>query len=466
MRLRKLILTLSASVILLASCAAPSIPPAPERATPAPTPVPDSTPPPDSTEIASAIPEEILGSRFCISVIEADIEGVTKLGVRWAKPMANPSGPFIWGLIEPQKGKYNWQGIDRYIQRIQGYNMALLAVIWPFAEWDQANWGTVTNTASLIFDDRMCRGRRKPYDMDAYRRFVSALVERYDGDGIDDMPGLKYPIKHWQAHCSPSVQEEYFTYFDGSPEDYLELLQATYQAVKEADPEAKVLCGGMGTMKPEAISFWRPIFEKGSQYFDIASIHVVWPLAEFGQAEHATAELIAMAEGYVPEFKKLLSKYGIDKPIWQTATQYYFCENVSPEEHGQILVRSYVIAFACGVDKVEYEIFKPFPFEPPFMKQTALVDENGEKRPAYHALKTLIEKLDKFSSAEKLAEGQYKFVVAGKAIYVLWGSGEIPEEITGEVVVTDIYGNETRMNSTEIGLTESPIFVESHSRLK
>ena len=81
-------------------------------------------------------------------------------------------------------------------------------------------------------------------------------------------------------------------------------------------------------------------------------------------------------------------------------------------------------------------------------------------RPAYYGLKTLIEKLDKFTSAEKLAEGQYRFMVEGKAIYVLWGSGEIPEEITGEVVVTDIYGKETRIDSSAINLTESPIFVE------
>ncbi|MBA7711590.1 hypothetical protein ES703_120556 [subsurface metagenome] len=75
-------------------------------------------------------------------------------------------------------------------------------------------------------------------------------------------------------------------------------------------------------------------------------------------------------------------------------------------------------------------------------------------------MKTLIEKLDKFTSAEKLAEGRYRFMVEGKAIYVLWGSGEIPEEITGEVLVTDIYGQETRTDSPAIKLTESPIFVE------
>jgi len=296
--------------------------------------------------------------------------------------------------------------------------------------------------------------------MDAYRRFVSALVERYDGDGIGDMPGLKYPIKHWQVGFAPSLRGRYLVFFDGSSQDYLEVLIATYQAVKEADPEAKVLHATMGTMLPPQVSFWEPIFEKGSQYFDIASIQMVWPLAEFGHAELDKTGLIAMAEGYVPEFKELLSKYGIDKPIWVTNAFYYPHADVSPEELGQILVKSYVSSFACGADKFFYERFKALLFEPPFFKQAALVSENGEKSPAYYGLKTLIEKLDKFTSAEKLAEGQYRFTVEGKAIYVLWGSGEIPEEITGEVLVTDIYGKETRTDSSAIKLTESPIFVE------
>ncbi len=338
--------------------------------------------------------------------------------------------------------------------------MALLAVIWPFAEWDQANWGPVADTEPLEFEQWMGRSRRKPYDMDAYRRFVSVLVERYDGDGIGDMPGLKYPIKHWQAGFAPSLRGRYLVFFDGSSEDYLEVLKATYEEVKEADPEAKVLHATMATMWPQQVSFWEPIFDKGSQYFDIASIQTVWPLAELGHPELDKTELTAITELTVPEFKELLSKYGIDKPIWVTNAFYYPRADVSPEELGQIFVKSYVISFACGADKFFYERFKALPFEPPFIKQSALVDENGERSPASYGLKTLIEKLDRFTSAEKLAEGQYRFTVEGKAIYVLWGSGEIPEEIIREVLVTDIYGEETRTDSSAINLTESPIFVE------
>ena len=87
MRLIKLIVTLGVGVTLLASCAAPSIAPAlgPTLAT---------------------IPEEILASHFGICSVDQDIDGITELGIRWTKPYANPFGPFIWGFIESEKGKY------------------------------------------------------------------------------------------------------------------------------------------------------------------------------------------------------------------------------------------------------------------------------------------------------------------------------------------------------------------------
>ena len=81
-------------------------------------------------------------------------------------------------------------------------------------------------------------------------------------------------------------------------------------------------------------------------------------------------------------------------------------------------------------------------------------------RPAYTAYKTMTSKLAGFSSVTKITDTQYKFIVNGKSVYVLWGSGNIPSEITGTVKVTDYLGNEQTMDASQIVLTDSPIFVE------
>lgn len=430
---------------------APAIEPTP---VPAPTPVPTPSltsptapsPVPAPTSTLEAIPSEIMVSHVGFLGAEYDASELTELGVKWDRP--HP-GPFIWGRIEKEEGTYDWREVDGYVQGIQRHNFATVATIWPFAEWDQANWVEVSSSG-LVFENELGRSRRKPHNMDAYKRFVSALVERYDGDGEDDMPGLRFPIKYWEAGNEPSMQHDFNTFFDGSSEDYLELLEATYKAVKDADPEAEVLHAGMAGMEPWMVSFWEPIFEKGSQYLDIANIHSI------GASEELN----------VPKFRELLSKHSINKPIWVTEAQHrtgmtLYGKNVSPEEHARILIKSYVLSFALGANKIFYTSFKAPHFGPDEFQQSALVNARDEKRPAYYALETLISKLDAFTSAEKLAEGQYRFAVDERIVYVLWGTDKIPDEMTGEVLVTDIYGKEVRTDRSAISLSESPIFVEN-----
>ncbi len=79
-----------------------------------------------------------------------------------------------------------------------------------------------------------------PKDEKSYRKYVKALVERYDGDGISDMPGLRVPIKHWQVDNEPPH----------GLSDYAAFLKITYEAVKAADPDAKVLIGGVPGFPP------------------------------------------------------------------------------------------------------------------------------------------------------------------------------------------------------------------------
>jgi hypothetical protein len=51
--------------------------------------------------------------------------------------------------------------------------------------------------------------------------------------------------------------------------------------------------------------------------------------------------------------------------------------------------------------------------------------------------------------------------VEGKPVYVLWGYGPAPAEVTGTVLVTDIMGQSQEIDAAAITLTDSPIFVET-----
>jgi len=57
-----------------------------------------------------------------------------------------------------------------------------------------------------------------PCNVSDYSRFVGAVIERYDGDGIDDMPGLRYPILHWEVFNEPAMKN-LPPFYDFTPQD-------------------------------------------------------------------------------------------------------------------------------------------------------------------------------------------------------------------------------------------------------
>ncbi|HEC31453.1 MAG TPA: hypothetical protein ENI41_03070 [Deltaproteobacteria bacterium] len=368
-------------------------------------------------------------------------EEMEELNVYWQRPHA---GPFIWDEIEPEPGQFDWVYADEVVKESQNHDINILATLWPFAEWDQSSCHQKLPAEKTEDFGKLGEYRQKPCNMQAYKNFVKKVVERYDGDGFEDMPELKYPIKYWEVSNEPSMQED-LVFFKGTPEDYFEILKTTYQAVKEADPDAKVVQGGMAGLGDEERVFWQAVLDLGGgKYFDIANIHYVGVTPEAFD---------------VPELKEFLEKNGLNKPFWITELQYSAMalgeDRLSEDEWAKFMIKNFVQAFNTGADKIFYIGLEESPSDP-----EAWLIKDSEKQETYQAFKTMVSKIDYFSSVKKLGERQYKFIVNDKPVYVLWGTGNLPTEITGTVKVTDIHGSEMLLDVSQITLNDSPIFIE------
>ena len=132
-------------------------------------------------------------------------------------------------------------------------------------------------------------------------------------------------------------------------------------------------------------------------------------------------------------------------------------QNLTEEEWAEVIVRSFVYGFGNGAEKLFYVALKG---NPGGSGPELTTRPGSQRKKAYYAFKTMVAKIDYFTSVKKISEQQYKFIVNENPVYVLWGSGSIPDEIAGTVKVTDIYGNETQMDASELELGDSPIFVE------
>jgi len=123
-----------------------------------------------------------------------------------------------------------------------------------------------------------------------------------------------------------------------------------------------------------------------------------------------------------------------------------------------------VAGFAHGMKKLFWTVYRrqSSPNDPAntWTWAVSMIKADGTGKLVYFAQQVLSTKIDGFSSAQELGNGQYKFVVNGKPVYVLWGAGQIPAELSGQARVTDLRGNETRVMVSDLRLTDTPVFVE------
>jgi hypothetical protein len=144
-------------------------------------------------------------------------------GVGWTKTRLEA---FAWGAVEPRRPRggehdYDWGCTDAEV-----------------ASWQQAG---VTRLQSYLSPENTWgqRGRKdlRPKDRYAgdYADWVRALIERYDGDGVDDMPGLLRPVDDWV------VGGEWTGFWpDDDAGHYLELLEATAGAARAGSDTARI----------------------------------------------------------------------------------------------------------------------------------------------------------------------------------------------------------------------------------
>ncbi len=398
----------------------------------------------------------------------------------------------FWNEIEPEKGEFDWSSTDKKVKALNKNQVYVIPIVKPFANWDQ---DTCHPEKKYEADyDPQKGGKVKvgaPCDMIAYAEFLEKAIERYDGDGQDDMPGLTIPVKYWEIMNEPSMQGgttggvgEELKFFVGTSQEYFEILKTSYQTIKKADSEAKVLPAGMAGMQQNFQDFWKPIFAAGAgDYFDIANIHTI-------NTDEKREDL------YIIKFKKFLEQYGLeDKPIFVTELQYG--ELTEPPEDlaglEKLIVKSSVFGLAMGADKLFYIENWLFWQEGGFTiqdeKKDEKEDEKDKEKEDIHKVSpealessthkvylNLVDKINNFDKIEKIKEeyvenasdfdgatctlGQYKFISGSNAVYVLWGEAEVPTEITGKIKVTDIYGDSQQIQAENLTLDDQPVFVE------
>jgi len=336
----------------------------------------------ETTE-AVTIPNEILDSKYgFLSGHPESEKTIREYGGRWARPHV---GPFLWERMqEGATAEIGFETTDQLVEDYQEQGLAILVTLWPFADWDQKN---KTNPEQYKVDDSddFLQGvsekrekeylpwyRGSPHDWEAYQRWIKTVVERYDGDGIDDMPGLTIPIKYWEVMNEPDLfdpqdpndEDSTLSFYKEGPEEYATLLIKTNQAIKEADPKAKVLIAGAAGGSDQFFTFYRDVFKNKSaiQAFDIGNVHCI-SNDNFDSLN-------------VEPYKKLLQEFKINKPIWVTEAETAISDDA--DINASQLYNSVKKALSLGAKRIFFTRYEFEVYEEPGSKGLKMPEELSE----------------------------------------------------------------------------------------
>ena len=168
------------------------------------------------------------------------------VGVRWVN-----LARLEWKIIERQapsnrRHHYNWRDLDQAVRAWQRNGIHIM-ISMRF----QSPWATAKRTdkefvyLSGIAKQIALAGADylpKPERLQDLRDYMTAVVERYDGDGREDMPGLLFPVRHYQIGNEYSNE----VFWTGSVEEYGQLLRLTAEAARAACPEVQIVLSGIG----------------------------------------------------------------------------------------------------------------------------------------------------------------------------------------------------------------------------
>ncbi len=491
--------------------------------------VPPTQPPVSQSEMGVLIdPFAERNMFFGLSLLKKPSDGTyaTDLGVSWVSLQPH----VIWFALEREPGVYDWSSLDNEVKWLQALGLDITMVLVPlniFGERRQELIHTIANkfamddyeslTSSFIAFVRSPESKTwqlYPHDEmePLWTAFVQAAAERYDGDGVEDMPELKFPVRNWH------YVEEYPMPDWGSVDAYIRTLKLTHDAITAAEPQARIILPGLAGNYARMFAFadgfiadmdaglwngvrlsreqvagsallqqkkagYESILREGRGFYDVVDIHLY-------------EEKITFMEGKIEYLQHLMDVNDYIVPIWciegggpfkdppgvETKHGDPYFGSWSEQENAEFVVKMHVLAAAKGIERFHWGLSGTSDtdyWNGPWTVM-ALMTYDRQKKPAYFTFQLMVQKLDGFTSVQDLSFGTvrlFAFDVGGRTVWVAWNdaSGTIDlsvalgnVKLTVTPIITQLDSGEqpvvvppfqVQSSSVELGIT--PIFLET-----
>lgn len=282
---------------------------------------------------------------------------VAELGVSWVREDLH------WHRVQRLPDVWDWTFTDAAMRELLNRDIQVVGVLGPSVGWATPYTGDDRSDVSFY-----------PPDPAAFVAYARAVVTRY----------RRY-IKHWEIWNEPD--NPLFWKPRPDPAAYAELLIRTSKAIKEVDPDARVLIGGVN---PFDTQYLRRVAEAGAwNSFDILAIH---PYIDPYTPEEGNIG------ASLDKMHVLTYRYGA-KPIW--ATEIGWASGPGDRDaqgktdasaQSSFLVRSMLLLWLSGVERTFWYMLKDDAHNPYGLVEYGRGRTDFRiqlRKPAFDALRTL-----------------------------------------------------------------------------
>jgi hypothetical protein len=383
---------------------------------------------------------------------------------------------FSWSALEPSRGARAWERMaraDAELSAIAARGLTTIGVVQDVPPWARTVAG------------QRCGGA-KPEALDAFAGFMRDLVTRYSAP--------PYNVIYWEIGNEPDIDpalvgpESIFgcwgnaadPYYGGG--DFAEVLKRIYPAIKQANPAAQVLLGGLlldcdpdasAAAKCASARFLEGVLRNGGgAAFDIVSYHGYaywngrnedWDAIHSGWRQRGGVML-----GKIQFIRTTLAQYQVSKPLLlsEAGLLCYRDDPACKEDFLQVqaayVVRVYTRAWANGLLGAVW-----YTLNGPGWQKGGLLDANQSPRPAYQSFKFLAGRLRGASyDGPRTGAGVegYAFHAGSTRYEVYWTNDDSRVALPlppGTRAVYDLYGQPVPVAGPSLDVGFMPVIVEA-----
>ncbi|MDH7480923.1 MAG: glycosyl hydrolase [Armatimonadota bacterium] len=361
--------------------------------------------------------------------------GIEDAGIKWVRCGAGCSA-LDWGAINKAPGVFEWSNADSEIRDICDRLKADILVILGYTP----EWASSGPNKEPSYP---------PRNLSDWSNFVGRIVSRY-----------KNRIKYWEVWNEPDIG-----FWQGTVEQYADLVKSAYVAAKRADPDCKIVLGGTAGVN---LPFIEQIYEQGvGQYFDILAVHP-YQWGDIFDDRWFNSQL--------RDLRQLMQKWGDGhKEIWLTELGWSTGDkSITEEVQARLLAQAMITAYTLtDVNVTKYFWFCVKDWGGPGY---GLIRPDGSRKPAFNAYRTVISALKDAEYLYSIPNDNLRchmFCKQGREMLAVWS----PDRETHEFKLPSAHQWEKLMHiggkleyldltRTSIKISSEPVFIFGKNKVE